>query len=279
MPGSFSATNGYLTTVATLLDYTRTEFPNHTVEVWHPDGWTMPVAPDERGVPRTAPSGESRPEAFDDPLDPLDPSLKAVTPSPGRGDGADAPPDDSASMETLVASMPLGDHTVVAHVIGSAAAIEMLERLREDGWQRAAAVLVCPAAPSVVPHGEENRNAVTDLPDRRVVTIALIGAVLGAAAAGLLGWAIGHSAATGIVTAGFGAILGAVVGAMLGGLGRHAGSQAWSQPHAPGRTMAVVAAFASDEQTAIDAVHAMQVFEPQDIRLVSATGAWRLPLS
>ncbi|CAB4594930.1 MAG: hypothetical protein F2534_20420 [Actinobacteria bacterium] len=41
--GSLRRTAGYATEVATLLDDTSTEFPNHTVEVWRRDGWSMPI--------------------------------------------------------------------------------------------------------------------------------------------------------------------------------------------------------------------------------------------
>ena len=95
---------------------------------------------------------------------------------------------------------------------------------------------------------------------------------------------IGDEVATAVITAGFGAILGAVVGAMLGGLGRHAGEQAWSQPHVPGRTMGVVAAFVSDDGAAADAVRLIEGSDPSletivDVRLVNAQGAWRTPMA
>ena len=237
--------------MATLLDYTSTEFPNHTVEVWHPDGWTMPVRDVSRPTRQPGANTPSRP----------------VTPVPPASSGSSS---DSVDL-------PLVDHTVVAHVLGADATISLLERMRAAGWDRTAAVLVCPADPSVVPHGDEDRQSANDLPDRRWILTAAIGAVIGAIGAGLAAGFLADAVAAGIVAGGFGAILGAVVGAMLGGLGRHAGERAWSQPHAPGRTMGVVATFAEDEVRASEAVRVMERAAPHDLRLVSSSGAWRAP--
>lgn len=249
---------GYRPDVATLLDYTHTEFPNHTLEVWHPDGWTMPVSDTSRD-PRTAGSGHTSGEGVVDP-----------------GRSAPVPP-ASSPIDADPVSLPLVDHTVIAHVVGADATISLLERMRAAGWTRTAAVLVCPADPSVVPSGDEDRQSVTDLPDRRWLLTAAVGAVIGAVGAGLAAGLLADAVSAAVVAGGFGAILGAVVGAMLGGLGRHAGERAWSQPHAPGRTMGVVATFAEDERQAYDAVREMERGEPHDLRLVSASGAWRSP--
>jgi hypothetical protein len=139
-------------------------------------------------------------------------------------------------------------------------------------------VLVNPSAPGVVPTPDENRDSITDLPDRRIVVSSALGGVVGAALAGLAGWLIGDSVAAGVITAGFGAIIGAVIAAMLGGAGRFAGEQAWSQPHAPGRTMGVVAVFSDDDADAVAVVREMETWAPHAIRLVGADGAWRAPV-
>ncbi|MFN8021306.1 MAG: hypothetical protein U0Q03_07240 [Acidimicrobiales bacterium] len=236
--------------MANLLDYTQTEFPNHTVELWRPGGWTMPVG-----------------------------ATRAATIEPGSDPTVDPARDPALDPRTssTATELELTDHTVVAHVIGADATLALLERLRAAGWDRAAAVLVCPAAPSVVPHGDEDRDSVADLPDRRWILSAAIGAVIGGVLGAVAGWAFSDTAAVAVIGAGFAAVLGAVIGAMLGGLGRHAGERAWSQPHAPGRTMGVVAAFATDPTRALDAVHEMEATSPHDVRLVSAAGAWRSP--
>lgn len=251
--------------MATLLDYTHTEFPNHTLEVWHPDGWTMPVRPDHGDPDHGDP----------DHRDPTDRRDREVGP-PGQAASRRPPAAPPADGGDLV-GLPLAEHTVVAHVIGADATISLLERMRAAGWTRTAAVLVCPAEPSVVPQGDEDRESVTDLPDRRWLVAALVGGVIGGVAAGIVAGLIADAVAAGIIAGGFGAALGAVVGAMLGGLGRHAGDRAWSQPHAPGRTMGVVATFAEDERRALEAVRAMERADPHDLRLVSASGAWRAP--
>ncbi len=229
--------------MATLLDYTQTEFPNHTVELWRAGRWTMPV-------------GATRDLR-------VEPSQDADRAAAAGGIAA--------------ADLDLTDHTVVAHVIGADATLALLERLRATGWTRAAAVLVCPAAPSVRPQGDEDRDSVADLPDRRWIVSALVGAVIAAVLGAVVGGIVDESAAVAVVSAGFAAVLGAVVGGMLGGLGRHAGERAWSQPHAPGRTMGVVAAFADDRERAGAAVHEMEAAAAHDVRLVSSAGAWRSP--
>lgn len=206
--------------MTTLLDYTRSEFPNHQLEPW------------------------------------------------GMAGAPDAPGDQA-----------LTDHTVVAHVVGRERTEHLVRALRDAGWRTVSAVMAVPADPSVVPAEAENRDSVADMPNRRWITTAVVGAVIGAAALGIGGGLLADAVLAGLITAGFGAMLGAVVGAMVGGLGRMAGERAWSQPHAPGRTIGVVAAFADDERSATEAVRAMELADPHDLRLVSATGAWRAPVS
>ncbi len=168
---------------------------------------------------------------------------------------------------------------MVAHVIGGDAALTVLQRMHDAGWERTAAMLVRPIEPTVVAHGQENSESVTDLPDRRIVVAGAFGAVIGAIATAALGWLIADEFATVAVAAGMGAFFGAVIGVMLGGLGRYAGEQAWSQPHAPGRTMGVVAVFISDEESLVEAVRELEVATPDVIRIVNASGAWRAPIA
>ncbi|MCB0998467.1 MAG: hypothetical protein KDB40_04155 [Acidimicrobiales bacterium] len=206
--------------MTTLLDYTRSEFPNHQLEPW------------------------------------------------GTSGAPDAPIDQS-----------LTDHTVVAHVVGREQAERLVRSLRDTGWRTVSAVMAVPAEPSVLPPEAENPDSVAELPNRRWVATAVVGAVVGAAVLGIGGGLLADALLAGLITAGFGAMLGAVVGAMVGGLGRMAGERAWSQPHAPGRTIGVVAAFADDERSATDAVRAMELAAPHELRLLSSTGAWRAPVS
>jgi hypothetical protein len=253
--------------VATLLDYTHTEFPNHTLEVWHPNGWTMSVRSD---ASRPDPGGDGGDGGDGGGVDARgrDHADAHVPQTPVPGTGSD---------RGDVVHLPLADHTVVAHVIGADAAISLLEQMRAAGWSHTAAVLVCPAEPSVVSQGDEDRESVVDLPDRRWLLAAFAGAVVGGVASGIVGGLLAGAVLAGLIVGGFGAILGGVVGAMLGGLGRHAGERAWSQPHVPGRTMGVVATFAEDERRALEAVRVMERAEPHDVRLVNANGAWRAP--
>lgn len=250
--------------MTTLLDYTRIEFPHHTLEVWQSDGWTVAVLPGEgdRNGSTAAQTG----------------SLPGRSQAPRQPTRPPAHPDDLVNGPTPD-SLRLVDHTVVAHVIGADAAIDLLRRMDDAGWTRSAAVLVRPVTPSVAGTGRENPESVTDLPDRRVAAVAALGALVGAVVVAAIGFLIADEPATGFIGAAFGAVIGAVIGAMVGGLGRHAGEQAWSQPHAPGRTMGVVATFVGDERALADAVHVMELADPHVIRVVNAQGAWRAPLA
>jgi hypothetical protein len=271
-------TCGYRPAVTTLLEYTRTEFPHHTVEVCFPNGRTTVVlASDDDASRRGGATRPSRPPERAAVLGRPGPARNARLDN-GSSSSAAAPGDGGLTSEG-VALVELADHTVIAHVVGADAAVAMLRRMHDAGWERTAAVLVRPVEPAVVSHRNENTESVTDLPDRRIVVIAALGAAVGAVAVGLVGWLVGDDAATGFVSAGLGAILGAVIGGMLGGFGRHAGEQAWSQPHAPGRTMGVVATFVDDEGAVTDAVHEMERGEHDAIRVVNAQGAWRAPIA
>jgi hypothetical protein len=256
--------------VTTLLDYARTEFPHHMVEIWRDDNGAAVAHPRDvrpSGL-GTAPSkGPNGTRVGDRPTH----SARHRSPSKsGRS---------SAAADASLASLRLVDRTVVAHVIGADAAVEMLRLLRAAGWSRSAAVLVRPAAPRVVGRGQEDPQSVTDLPDRRVAAAAGLGAVIGATALALIGIAVGDEAAATVVVGAFGAILGATAGAMMGGLGRHAGERAWAQPHAPGRPIGVVAVFAEDERDVAESVDLMERADPHTVRVVNARGDWRAPLT
>ena len=282
-----------------MLEYTRTEFPNHTVEVRYPDGRRVALPPDEDEslVPRLAAAvrpGAPRPGRSTTGAPAADGPHRNDAGSPAaRSDRPTRPPDRPGVEDRTaarrrsaeaVAALDLVEHTVVAHVVGADATVALLDRMHDAGWERSIAILVEPEAPRVVGRGGENASSVTDLPDRRIAAAAALGALVGVVAAGALGLLVGDEPATAIITAGFGAVLGAVVGAMLGGLGRHAGEQAWSQPHVPGRTMGVVAAFVDDDGAAADAVRLIEQSDPEvirvvDVRLVNAQGAWRTPMA
>ena len=74
-------------------------------------------------------------------------------------------------------------------------------------------------------------------------------------------------------------MLGAVIAAMLSGMGRYAGDRAWEQPHAPDRTIVVLAAMFDDEHQANVAAAGVEVFQPDDVRIVAADGAWHSPVT
>ena len=174
--------------------------------------------------------------------------------------------------------MTLTDHTAVAHVVGSANGAELARRIRQALPDAdVAAVLVRPTDPSVVPDGGEDPQGVVDLPYRRVAAAAVVGAVIVGTVAGVLVGLIASSVATGLIVGVFAAILGGVIAAMTGGGGRFAGEHAWAQPHAPDRTVAVVAAFTTTERDAVAAARIMDEMDPYEVRIVSSNGAWHSP--
>ena len=171
----------------------------------------------------------------------------------------------------------LAPDTLVAHTVGSVSTGLLARRLEEIGVHDLAVVEARPPEPAIVADHHEDQDSMADLPDRRWATAALIGAVIGAVLLGLVGLLMSDEAAVPFITAGFGAALGAVIGSMSGGLGRHAGERAWSQPHAPGETVGIVAVFPADASELAQAVRVMEGVDVHDVRLVGADGAWRRP--
>ncbi|MCU1360822.1 MAG: hypothetical protein JWN99_2111 [Ilumatobacteraceae bacterium] len=172
----------------------------------------------------------------------------------------------------------LTDHTAVAHVVGSANGIELARRIRQAlPTADVGAVMVRPTDPTVVPNGGEDPNGVVDLPARRVATAGAFGGVGLGIAAGIVVGLVTSSAVIGVIVGVFAAIIGSVIAGMIGGGGRYAGDHAWDQPHAPDRTVAVVAAFTENERDAVAAARIMDALDPYEVRIVAADGAWHTP--
>lgn len=229
--------------MATLLDYTTSQFPNHTAEVWDRDGWTI-----QTHDTHTTGSSSSNPVG-------------------GRERSG-----------TSATDLVLTDHTVIAHVIGEQEGLELLQKMRDAEWpNRLGAVLVCPSEPTVVPTHPEDQEGVVDLPNTRIAASSLAGALLTGVVAVVVTLVVTGSPIQAAIVGTFAAIVGAVITGMLGGGGRHAGERAWGQPQVPGRSIAVVAAFADNEHEALDAARMMERTEPHDIRVVNAHGDWHSP--
>ena len=174
--------------------------------------------------------------------------------------------------------MTLTSHTVVAHVVGLNDGMELARRVRDALPDTdVGSVMVRPTQPSVANTGGEDPEGVVDLPRRRLVSAGIVGGVVTGVAVGVLVGLISNSVSTGVITGVFASILGAVVAAMAGGGGRFAGDRAWEQPHAPDRTITVVAAFTRTESEALDAARVMETLDPFEVRIVSADGAWHSP--
>ncbi|MDP2292218.1 MAG: hypothetical protein Q8M22_13595 [Actinomycetota bacterium] len=176
------------------------------------------------------------------------------------------------------AELTLTSHTVVAHVVGEDAAAGVAATMHQHlTGARVAAVMVRPVEPTVVPDRHEDADGVFDLPHRRVGVAAALGAALGAAVGFVVGSVVSTTTAA-FVLAFFGAAVGLALGAVSGGGARHASERAVSQPHAPGRTVAVVAAFLHDEAAASTLARAISDSDDEyDVRIVGADGAWHAP--
>ncbi len=187
------------------------------------------------------------------------------------GHSAELSPDSNSRSD-------LTSHTVVAHVVGTADAARVAATMQGTvGRDRVATVLIRPLEVSVLPDSAEDSNGTFDLPNRRIGLSALAGAAIGAMVGLGVGLAFSTAAATAIIAV-FAAVVGAVLGAVVGGGARHASERAVSQPQAPGRTIAVVAAFLVDEDSAADLARIVSANDEQfDVRIVGSNGAWHAP--
>jgi hypothetical protein len=173
---------------------------------------------------------------------------------------------------------PLTDHTAVAHVVGLANGKQLVQRVQQAlPSAEVAAVMVRPTEPSVVPQGGEDKEGAVDLPYRRVATSSIVGGAAVGVVVGVVVGLITGSFLAGLIGAGFGAVLGGMIAAIAGGGARLAGERGWEQPHAPDRTVAVVAAFAASEDEAMQAARVMDELGPYEVRIVAADGAWHSP--
>ncbi|MBI5090747.1 MAG: hypothetical protein HZB15_18305 [Actinobacteria bacterium] len=172
----------------------------------------------------------------------------------------------------------LTDHTAVAHVVGSANAAELVQRVqRVLPKVEVASVMVRPNDATLVPQGGEDPEGVVDLPYRRVAASSIAGGAVVGAIVGVVVGLITGSPMAGFIAGGFGAVLGGMIAAIAGGGARLAGERGWDQPHAPDHTVAVVAAFATSEDEAMEAARVMDEVGPYEVRIVSSDGAWHSP--
>lgn len=176
------------------------------------------------------------------------------------------------------ADVALTSHTAVAHVVGRETGARM-EALLVDRLPpgQVAAVTIERNDPTVVNRGGEDQGGIVDLPYRRIAIVSIVGAAVGGGAVGVLVGAVAGSLAVGLVIGAFCAVIGAVVGGMLAGGGRHAGERAWEQPHAPDRTIVVVAALLDTEADATAMARLMEELRPEEVRIVNTDGAWHSP--
>jgi hypothetical protein len=180
--------------------------------------------------------------------------------------------------EQSAGDMTLTDHTAVAHVVGSANGLELARRVQMALPNAdVGAVMVRPTEPTVVPEGGEDAEGVVDLPYRRIASAGVIGAGVVGIVVGLIVGLVSGSVMMGFILGVFASIIGGVIAAIAGGGARFGGGRAWEQPHAPDRTIAVVAAFAGSEREALDAARVMDALDPYEVRIVSSDGGWHSP--
>lgn len=190
------------------------------------------------------------------------------------------PGHDTAVWEASASGLALTDHTLVVHVVGVGDASSVIDAAqRHVGGERVAAVVVRRLEPTLLPKHAEDHDGLYDLPDRMVLAGVAVGSLLGLCLGLLVGALVDAESAWITVIAGaFFAVVGATLGFVSGGGARHASQRSVSQPHAPGRDVAIVAAFLDDETAAVDLAHALSATERQyDVRIVSSDGGWHVP--
>lgn len=190
------------------------------------------------------------------------------------------PGHDASVWEDSASGLALTDHTLVVHVVGVTDASAVIDAAhRQVGGERVAAVVVRPLEPTVLPKQAEDHDGLVDLPDRRVLAGVAVGALLGLGLGVLVGALVdSDSAWITVISGGFFAVVGGVLGFVGGGGARHASHRSVSQPQAPGRDVAIVAAFLHDEEAAVGLARALSGMEQQyDVRIVSSDGGWHVP--
>ena len=140
-----------------------------------------------------------------------------------------------------------------------------------------ATAYVEPTGQSVVPTGGEDREAVVDLPRKRIATSAAAAAVGAGLVLGLIVGFVSGNALIGIILGVFAAALGAIVGGVLGGGGRYGGERAWKDPNAPDETIGLIAALCADEAAATHAAAQLESLGIDNVRVLGDDGGWHLP--
>ncbi|MCU1360489.1 MAG: hypothetical protein JWN99_1778 [Ilumatobacteraceae bacterium] len=175
-------------------------------------------------------------------------------------------------------NLTLTEHAAVAHVLGAANSEELVARTHEAFPDLpVGVVLLRPTDQTIAREGGEDPDGVVDLPHRRVATAGVAGAAVAGGVVGVIVGTATQSVIVGVIVGVFAAILGGTVAATAGGGSRYGGERAWEQPHAPDRTIAVVAAFTENEHEAVAVARAMEALDPYEVRIVSSDGAWHSP--
>lgn len=175
-------------------------------------------------------------------------------------------------------AVDLPGHTVVAQVLGSGR-MRVLERRAKEALNgtTVATAYVEPTDQSVVPTGGEDREAVIDLPRKRIATSAGAAGVAAGLAIGLIVGFVSGSALIGIIVGVFATAMGAIVGGVLGGGGRYGGERAWKDSNAPDETVGLIAALCADEAAATHAAARLESLGIDNVRVLGSDGGWHLP--
>ncbi len=173
--------------------------------------------------------------------------------------------------------LELSDHTVVTQVVGAGEGLDVLCMFRRTAPDaRVAALSIRPSQGKVIPHDDEDRDGVVDLPGRRVALAAVAGAAIVGTVLVAVMLIIRESAAIAAIVGGFGVMIGAAIGAIIGG-SRLSSQRATMQPQAPGQPITVVAAFLDDAASATMLANAVGPRANFDVRIVDRRGGWRSP--
>lgn len=172
------------------------------------------------------------------------------------------------------------DHdAIVAHFSDIVRAREVQGEIRAHyPGVEADVVSVHGSARTLTPTRDEDKQGITDLPNRRLGAASAIAAVVAFVVVLVVVLAFANVAAA-VISAVFAACLGAWVGFLVGGGARHAGEHAWEQPADVGRrTMGLVAVHARNAQESIEITTLLDDYRPDTVRIVNNAG-WRNPSS
>jgi hypothetical protein len=172
----------------------------------------------------------------------------------------------------------LSPFTAVAEFRTSTLRPETMSQLRDTyDPDRVSVVVAKPPASSVVRHGNEDTESMSNVPKKRPLVGAIGVGILALVVVAIVTLIVGGHPAVIVISAIFAAILGGIEGAIMFGGARFAGEKAWDQQNLPDEEIQIAAVFTGSEHDALEASKALTAAGATTVRIVGANGAWHLP--